>query len=183
MPDNKIQILIVDDEERLLRVLRLGLTAAGYDIRTASQGQEAMDEILSGTFDVIITDLKMPVMGGLDLILELERLEVKIPVIVMTAFADVETAVKSFKHGAVDYIRKPFSVEELEQVIGRVLKRFPLRMSREELKTLQQGVEEKEKELIEKALVKARNNKPQAAQILNVSQRTLWYKVKKYGLS
>jgi len=56
-------------------------------------------------------------------------------------------------------------------------------MSREELKTLRQGVEEKEKELIEKALAKARNNKPRAAQILNISERTLWYKVKKYGLS
>lgn len=183
MPDTKTKILIVDDEERLLRVLRLGLTASGYDVRTAGHGQDALDEILSESFDIIVTDLKMPVMGGLDLILELERLGVKIPLIMMTAFADVDTAVKSFKHGAVDYIRKPFSVEELEDVIKRVLARFSSQESSDSLKTLQEGVEEKEKELVEKALIKAGHNKLLAAKLLNISERTLWYKIKKYGLS
>lgn len=176
-------ILIVDDEERLLRVLRLGLASGGYKVRTASNGQEALDEILSSPFDVVITDLKMPVMGGLDLVLELERLGIKVPLIVMTAYADVDTAVKSFKHGAVDYIRKPFSVDELESVIARVISQHPVTETADELKTLQQGVEEKEKELVEKALAKARNNKALAAQMLKVSERTLWYKIKKYGLS
>jgi len=76
--DQKIKILIVDDEERLLRVLRLGLNSEDFEVRTAANGQEALNELLTKTYDIAVTDLKMPVMKGYELVFEIERLEVQI---------------------------------------------------------------------------------------------------------
>ena len=112
MEDKKIKVLIVDDEERLLRVLRLGLKPLGFEVRTASDGEDAYEEVLSQSYDVVVTDIKMPGLSGVELIYELERLNIDIPIIVMTAHAAVDTAVKALKHGAIDYIQKPFTVEE-----------------------------------------------------------------------
>lgn len=177
----KIKILIIDDEERLLRILRMGLGPLGYQVRTASNGEEGLEELLSQSFDVVLTDIKMPIMLGTEFVYELERLSMDVPVIVMTAFPDVSTATKSLKHGAVDYIQKPFTVDEVDKIIKQVLiKREP--SAHENVKSLKDGLEEHEKDIIEKALIKARKNKSQAAKILAISERTLWYKIKKYNL-
>ena len=102
-------------------------------------------------------------------------------VIVMTAYPDVSTATKTLKHGAIDYIQKPFTVDEVDKIIREVLAtKTPA--SHEQIKSLKEGLSRHEKEIIEKALIKAKKNKAQAAKLLNVSERTLWYKVKKYGL-
>ena len=177
-----LKILVVDDEDRLLRILRLGLKQKGYEVRTVSDGEAAFEEILSQSYDLVIMDVRMPRLNGMELIYELERLNVEIPIIVMTAYANVETAVKSLKHGAFDYIQKPFTVDELDKVINGVLKELPKDQEQEVLPSLQHGVEEKEKELIQRALVKSGNVKTKAALLLNISERTLWYKIKKYNL-
>jgi len=177
----KEKILVVDDEKRMLRVLRLGLGTAGYQVTTASDGDEALEKLLEFPFDLVVTDVKMANMSGVELIYEIERLGMKIPVVVMTAFADVETAVKVFKHGAYDFIQKPFTLEELEHTIRQTLKRSAP-VESPAVGSLQESVEEKEKEMIVKAFRKSADNKALAAKLLNISERTLWYKVKKYNL-
>ena len=181
-PERQYNLLIVDDEERLLRVLRLGLKPLGFEIHTASNGEEALKLLYDHPWDLILTDVKMPRMMGDEFVLELERLGVTVPIVVMTAYADVESAVKTLKHGAVDYIKKPFSVEELAEVLFRVLKKAENKPQADVL-TLKEGVADQEKELIKKALLKAKNNKSKAAKILNISERALFYKIKKYELS
>lgn len=179
----QVKILIVDDEERLLRVLRLGLKPLGFDVLTSTTAEAALDLILQKPLDLILTDIRLPGMSGVDLVYELERLQIGLPVIVMTAFADVDTAVKSLKHGASDYIRKPFSVEELEALMREVLAKQPPSVEQTAVAPLQEGVDRTEKDLIIRALESAGHNKARAAKILKISERTLWYKLKKHNLA
>ena len=174
------KLLIVDDEERLLRVLRLGFKELGDEVRTAPDGQQALKAIYDFAPDVVVTDMRMPVMSGVELVFEMERLQLGIPVIVMTAHAEVDSAVKALKHGARDYIQKPFTVPELHRVITDVVARLsaPLDNSLE----LQPSLDESEKAAILKALKAAGNVKAEAARLLKISERTLWYKIKKHGL-
>lgn len=176
-----IKILIVDDEERMLRVLRMGLKNLGYDVRTANNGEEALNVLLTKSYHIILTDIKMPVMTGTELIYELWRLKIDIPVIVMTAYADVASAVKSLKYGAFDYIQKPFTIEELDRLFKEVLKNRKDEDVDLDL-SLQKAVEQKEIELIRRALEKSKNVKSKAAKLLNVSERTLWYKIQRYKI-
>jgi len=179
---DRIKILIVDDQERLLRVLRLGLKEYPVDVKTVNNGEDALKALFDEAYDLVITDIRMPVMSGVELIYEIERYEMALPVIVMTAHADVDDAVKVFKHGAVDYIKKPFSVEELYSVIERVLEKHGATKDVVDIADLKEAVEDKEKEVIIKALQMCANNKAEVAKRLNISERNLWYKIKKYGL-
>lgn len=180
---NLIRILIVDDEERLLRVLRLGLKPRGFEVLTALSAEEAINYILTKPLDIVLTDIRLGKMSGVELVYELERLNVKLPVIVMTAFADVDTAVKSFRHGACDYIQKPFTVEELEVLIRKIIKELPSpKGEKTPLLSLNEGISETEKELIVKALENTGYVKAKAAKLLKISERTLWYKLKKYNI-
>ena len=176
-------MLIVDDEPRLLRVLRLGLPALGFSVLTASNGQEALKVLFDKPVDVVVTDMRMPVMDGVELIYEMERLQIKLPVVVTTAYADVDTAVKALKHGACDYIRKPFSVEELAQSARNAMQKMPVDPGAASADfSLQSQMDTKEKEAIQKALNAAHDVKAEAARLLGISERNLWYKLKKYGL-
>ncbi|MCA9404755.1 MAG: response regulator [Candidatus Omnitrophica bacterium] len=183
MADEPVHILIVDDEDRLLRILRLGLRNAGFNVTTAGSGEEALDILLKKDIGLLLTDIRLGGMSGVDLIYELERLDVQLPIIVMTAHADVDTAVKSLKHGANDYIQKPFTVEEVEKLIRDLLAKMPPAESPGPLPSLDEGVSQTEKELILKALEQSGHVKAKAAKLLKVSERTLWNKLKKYDIS
>jgi DNA-binding NtrC family response regulator len=174
------QILIVDDQERLLRVLRLGLKELGYEVRTAGNGEAALKEIYSNPPDIVVTDMQMPAMNGIELIYEMERLQIDIPIVVMTAHADVDSAVRSFKHGAKDYIQKPFTTEELHKLVKELLAKAakPLESQFE----LHPKMDQAERESILKALKASGGVKSKAAKLLKVSERTLWYKIKKYRI-
>lgn len=178
-----LEMLIVDDEPRLLRVLRLGLPEHGFNVITASNGQEALKILFDKQVDVVVTDIRMPVMDGVELIYEMERLGVKLPIVVTTAHADVDTAVKTLKHGACDYIRKPFSVDELVQSVKNAMAKVsnPQEVPSNEF-DLQSQIDLKEKEAIQKALNAAHGVKAEAARLLGISERNLWYKLKKYNL-
>ena len=177
------EMLIVDDEHRLLRVLRLGLPEHGFKVVTASNGQEALKVLFDKQIDVVVTDVRMPVMDGVELIYEMERLGIKLPIVVTTAHADIETAVKTLKHGACDYIRKPFSVEELVQSVKKAMEKISnLHLPVSNDFDLQTQMDSKEKEAIQKALNAAQGVKADAARLLGISERNLWYKLKKYGL-
>jgi DNA-binding NtrC family response regulator len=176
-------MLIVDDEPRLLRVLRLGLPEHGFNVLTASNGQEALKVLFDKHVDIVVTDVRMPVLDGVELIYEMERLGIKVPVVVTTAYADVDTAVKTLKHGACDYIRKPFSIDELVQSVTHVMQKVSADQASGVLDfDLQSQVDTKEKEAIQKALKAALGVKAEAARLLGISERNLWYKLKKYGL-
>ncbi|MCV4776458.1 response regulator, partial [Escherichia coli] len=105
-------ILIVDDEQSYRQLLTLVFESDGHSIRTASNGREALELIKAEPADVIITDVRMPDMDGIELLKSAREYQPDIGVVLMTAFASVETAREAFKLGADDFIQKPFDVEE-----------------------------------------------------------------------
>ncbi len=115
------RILVVDDEKKMLRVIELSLTEENYEVFLASSVKEAKESIFENDIDLIISDLKMPEETGLDFLKWLNENGFSIPVIMVTAFATVETAVESMKLGALDYIIKPFKLIELKQTVSRYL--------------------------------------------------------------
>jgi len=114
-------ILVVDDEANYLTVMEALLGEAGYEVLTAPGGQEALKIAGTTDLDLVLTDMKMPRMNGIELLGELKRLYPDLPVIMMTAFGTVEKAVAAMKIGAYDYILKPFKNEELLVTIAKAL--------------------------------------------------------------
>jgi len=113
------KILIVDDEVRILILLQSLLKANGYETATAKNGDEALAFIRNGGIHLVITDLRMAPMDGLTLIKHIKELEPKLPVILLTAYASVETAIDAMKCGAFDYLTKPFKVDEMLATVRR----------------------------------------------------------------
>ena len=114
-------ILVVDDETNYLTVMEALLGEEGYEVLTAPGGHEALKLTGSSDVDLVLTDMKMPKMNGIELLGELKRLYPDLPVIMMTAYGTVEKAVEAMKTGAFDYILKPFKNEELLVTIARAL--------------------------------------------------------------
>jgi len=119
-------ILVVDDEQAQRTVLAGFLRKKGFDVLQAASVREGLAEVSSHTVDLAITDLRMPGEGGLDLLEGIRGLNPEIPVIVMTAFGTVASAVDAMKRGAADYLTKPIDLDELEVLIGRTLERRAL---------------------------------------------------------
>jgi len=113
------KILIVDDEVRILILLQSLLKANGYETAIAKNGNDALDLIRKGGINLVVTDLRMAPMDGLELITEIKALQPKIPVILLTAYASVETAIDAMKCGAFDYLTKPFKVDEMLATVKR----------------------------------------------------------------
>ena len=114
-------ILLADDDASLRRVLEFQLTEAGYVVLTAEDGAEALEIYTDNETDCVVTDLRMPRLSGLDLLNRLKVIRQKTPVIVITAFGEVETAVSAMRAGAFDYITKPFNRDEILLTIERAL--------------------------------------------------------------
>jgi two-component system, NtrC family, response regulator AtoC len=114
-----IRILIVDDETRLVEAFREHLTDDGMRVYTASRADEALSILTSETIDVAILDIQLPDMNGVDLLLKLKQIEPTIEVIMLTGYASVETAIRSMKLGAYDYLTKPCKMSELASVISK----------------------------------------------------------------
>ncbi|MDT8440989.1 MAG: sigma-54 dependent transcriptional regulator [Desulfuromonadales bacterium] len=117
------RLLIVDDEEGMRRLLVKVLTRAGYETVVAGSGAEALRQVAADRFDLVVTDIKMPEMDGLQLLRELKDYEPSLPVIVMTAYGTVENAVEALRAGAYDYIAKPFETDELRLAVEKLLER------------------------------------------------------------
>jgi len=114
-------ILLADDDVNLRRVLEFQLKDAGYIVSTAGDGAEALEVFTTGDFDCVITDLRMPKLTGLEFLEKIKTANAEIPVIVITAFGEVETAVAAMKAGAFDYINKPFNRDEILLTLERAL--------------------------------------------------------------
>jgi response regulator RpfG family c-di-GMP phosphodiesterase len=115
------RILVVDDEKVIREILTEFLTMEGYQVGAAEDGQKALDELALRPYDLIISDLKMPRMSGLQLLERLAADGVNVLTVIMTGFGTVETAIEAMKRGAYDYILKPFKVEEVIHVVQRAL--------------------------------------------------------------
>ena len=116
------RILVVDDEENMRRSLRLLLSDLTPDIEVAGEGEEALDMFSRREHSVVLTDLRMPGMDGLALLQKIKEMSPDTPVIIVTAFGSVESAVDAMKEGAFDYITKPFKEDEIKLIIGRALR-------------------------------------------------------------
>jgi two-component system response regulator AtoC len=113
--------LVVDDERKMRRVLQMLLEQMGLESTPAESGEEALAAFQAEKFDLVLTDLRMPGMGGMGWMKRLRALDAEVPVIVLTAYGTVATAVEAMKHGAFDFILKPFDVDAVEVVIRNAL--------------------------------------------------------------
>src|SRR3974390_2881763 len=121
MTENRARILIVDDELIKRSVLEDELCAVGYSVVTASNPLDAAQELAKSSFDVVVTDIRMPGQDGLSFLREIKKQKPTQAAIVMTAYGSIETAVEAMKIGAFDYLQKPFSTEELILKLDKLL--------------------------------------------------------------
>jgi len=128
----KQRILIVDDEPQITRVLRTGLTTRGYEVRVAADGESAIDTFNDWHPDLVITDLSMPNMDGIELCGRL-RLMSQIPIIVLSVKGEEKTKVEALDAGADDYVTKPFGIEELLARVRATLRRSPTSSTEDEV--------------------------------------------------
>lgn len=116
-----MKILVVDDEAGARELFFTILTEEGYDVSLASNGAEALGMFKGDLFDLVLADIKMPVMDGLQLLQEIRKLGSKSDVIMVTAYGEVETYLKAMSLGAAEYINKPVRVKELKRIVHKVL--------------------------------------------------------------
>ncbi len=124
------RVLVVDDQELMRDGLVAALAREGHDVVAASDGATALGKLQQagmGRFDLLISDLKMPRMTGIELLTEAKKIAPDMPVVLMTAYASVQTAVEAMKLGAYDYIQKPFEVEEIKLLVDRTLEHSRLK--------------------------------------------------------
>ena len=117
-------ILVVDDEKSQREILEMILSGEGYDVTTASSGEAAMKFVADRRFDLVLTDLKMTGMSGLDLLKELTNFDKSIIVILLTAHGSVDSAVDALRLGAFDYLQKPYDSEKLLDTVSRALNKL-----------------------------------------------------------
>ena len=133
------KILVVDDERGMREFLNIMLQKEGYGVTSAGSGKEALEYISQKTFDIVITDIRMPDITGIDIIKTVKESTPETIVIMITAYASTETAVEAMKQGAYDYITKPFKIEEIKLIVRNALEK---RRLREENLILKKKIEE-----------------------------------------
>lgn len=133
------KILVVDDERSMREFLSIALSRAGHEVVTAESGEEALNLLPRQSFDLVITDLRMEKLTGIDVLKKVQESSPETEVIVITAYATPETAIKAMKAGAYDYIQKPFKVEEILLVCRRALERHNLAKDNAALRESLQG--------------------------------------------
>jgi DNA-binding NtrC family response regulator len=116
-----MKILVVDDEEGARELFFTILSDEGYDIILANNGEEALARFKGEAYDLVITDIKMPVMDGLQLLQEIRKTGSKTDVIMVTAYGEVESYLKAMSLGAAEYINKPIRIKELKRIVHKVL--------------------------------------------------------------
>ncbi|MEW6077230.1 MAG: sigma-54 dependent transcriptional regulator [Thermodesulfobacteriota bacterium] len=115
------RILVVDDEEKMRHLLSMMLGRYGYHVEEAGDGVEALEMVAATPFDMVITDIKMPRLDGISLLKKITEMEIPPPVVFITAFATVDSAVDAMRQGAVDYITKPFEEERILLTVEKTL--------------------------------------------------------------
>jgi len=126
--------MVVDDEENIRDVLSSYLNSLGYDVVTAHDGEDGLSKFKRSGFDLIISDLLMPTVDGLELLKKVRELDKEVIFLMITGYPSIETAVEAIKKGAYDYITKPFHMEDVKIRIERAFEKKNLR---ERLSTIQ----------------------------------------------
>jgi two-component system, OmpR family, response regulator len=119
-----MRILVVEDEERILSFVSRGLSAAGYTIEGAADGATGLAKGLSQPFDLVILDLLLPALNGMEVLSQLRDRRPELPVLVLSARSDLPTKLRGFELGAVDYLAKPFALDELLARVRAHLRRY-----------------------------------------------------------
>ena len=132
-----VNVLIVEDEPKMRRLLELNLGEDGFTTLSAGDAETGLKVLRENAVDLVVTDLKLPGMDGLEFLQTIKRQNAALPVVVMTAFGSVETAVEAMKAGASDYVLKPFSLTEMRMVIRKEL---DVRNLREENRSLREAL-------------------------------------------
>ncbi len=114
-------ILVVDDEPSMRIALSESLESCGYKVEVSKSGADALEKFQEDKFEVVITDMRMPGMSGMDVLRGIKKVSSKTPVIVITAYGTVNTAVEAMKEGAADFLMKPFSIDHLESLVKKVV--------------------------------------------------------------
>ncbi len=127
MNEKKGRLLIIDDEPKLLQSLTMIFQGEGYEVEAARLGKEGEKLFREGKYDLVLTDLMMPDQTGIDLMKKILEYDPDASVMLMTAYGTVETAVEAMKMGALDYVSKPFSVEEITLRVGRIIESLRVR--------------------------------------------------------
>src|SRR5258705_8051464 len=130
------RILIVDDQDVIRDSLAATLARQGHEVVAATDGPGALTKLSGSKFELMISDLKMAKMTGTELLAEVKKIRPELPVVLMTAFATVSTAVEAMKLGAYDYIQKPFDGEEIKLLVERTLEHNRLRLENAALRTM-----------------------------------------------
>ena len=126
LPGHKRRILVVDDEKNIRLTVQHSLIAADYEVETAANGAEGLDKFRDGHYDLILMDLRMPQINGIEMLREIREHDKHIAAIVITAYLTIDTLLEAFSLGVSDYIRKPFSPNDVREMVRRVLGRETL---------------------------------------------------------
>src|SRR5574341_1000389 len=132
----RIRVLVVDDERPTRLLMEKELPRAGCAVASAESGEEGLERLREQDFDVVLLDLKMPGMGGMEVLRRIRESETSAEVVILTGHPDVSTAIEAMKLGAYDYLTKPFKLAEVEEVLRRAAERRRLRKENEALRRM-----------------------------------------------
>ncbi len=196
--DAPTRVLVVDDEESLRFFLVKGLAKAGYAVDAVPDGRDALERLASTPYDVVLTDLVMSDVGGLDVLAAVHELDRDAVVILMTAHGTVENAIDALRTGAYDYLRKPFELKEVLVTIERGLERRAVDRENRKLRFLvhhkaeradeeEAGIaaarKEWERNYIMDLLRRNHGNVTRAAAMARISRPNLHKKIRAHGLT
>ncbi|WCK55891.1 response regulator [Aneurinibacillus sp. Ricciae_BoGa-3] len=172
----KPTVLIVDDDKDICYLLATAIQSDDIEILSAHSSKEAMILFDNNRPDLVLLDIQLPEMTGIQVLEQMKKIDNNCQIIMVTAYATIDTAIQAMKLGALDYVCKPFKLPELRETVRNAIE-F-LKMKEETAVTLEQV----ERAHIEKVLGEVDGNRRVAAERLDISLRTLYYKIKQYDI-
>jgi two-component system OmpR family response regulator len=127
-----MRVLVVDDDREICDYMETFLTKDGIDVKTLSEPEAVADEVKNGGYHMVVLDLMMPKMDGVEVLQRIRKVDSDVAVVIFTGYPSLESAVQSMKLDAVDYLKKPFDPDEFREVVGRVMRKKGLLRSPEE---------------------------------------------------
>jgi DNA-binding NtrC family response regulator len=126
------RVLVIDDEQIVLNSVSRVLVQAGFDVEVTLSGRQGLEWALNKAFHLVITDIRMADMGGMILLKDIKRAKPEVPVVLMTGYANVQSALQAMKLGAADYVEKPFTPDQLLKTVSLAMEKANSRLSEEQ---------------------------------------------------